>query len=158
MNNFFVFVLLLLVALTVFYAAHNNVIFKKPPASFLDESLQVMRIGEHKFFVVVADTQRARAQGLSGVPSIEDNQGMLFIFDVPGYHAFVMRDMLFGLDFVWIRDGKVVGITEKIFAPLREDDERVLYHPPQEIDMVLETRAGISERLHIKAGDSVQLL
>ena len=45
-------------------------------------------INRHVFRVSVADTPLERGQGLSGVSSLGDTEGMLFVFKRPSIHRF----------------------------------------------------------------------
>ncbi|MFB6080730.1 MAG: DUF192 domain-containing protein [Haloferacaceae archaeon] len=63
----------------------------------------------------IADTPALRYRGLSDVPSLPEDRGMLFVFDGGGRHTFVMRGMEFGLDMIFA-DGEGV-ITRVHHAP-----------------------------------------
>jgi uncharacterized membrane protein (UPF0127 family) len=69
-----------------------------------------------------------------------------------------MKDMKFDIDIIWIRDGKVVEITEDIPTPDDESSKLILYSPSQPVDRVLEVNSGDSLRLGIKVGDEVTQL
>src|SRR4026208_1251957 len=71
-------------------------------------------INGHTLNIEIAQTQIEREKGLSGRDTLPENSGMLFVFDKPDYYAFWMKDMKFPLDFIWIRDQKVVQITEGV--------------------------------------------
>jgi hypothetical protein len=90
--------------------------------------------------VEVADDALERSRGLSGRASLQSNTGMLFLFEEPQLVSFWMKDMRFALDFLWIRDGVVVDITEHVPAPT--GDDLPTYAPNQPVDMVLEVNAG----------------
>src|SRR3989344_3544600 len=62
------------------------------------ESFLILRIGENKFSVEIVDTVIAQALGLSGRPSLPENQGMLFVFDGLAIRNFWMAGMRFPLD------------------------------------------------------------
>jgi uncharacterized membrane protein (UPF0127 family) len=105
--------------------------------------LQNFRIGEHSLQVEVANTEAAREQGLSNRESLAPDSGMLFVFETPGQYAFWMKDMKFPLDFVWIRDGRVVEVTSNV--PVERGVEAAQlknYRPAEEIDSMLELNAG----------------
>ena len=51
-----------------------------------------------KIKVELAITPEARAQGLSGRPSLSENEGVLFVFDKPDKYSFWMKNMNFPLD------------------------------------------------------------
>ena len=70
-----------------------------------------VKIGLAAFDVEIADTAFLQTKGLSGRPSLPKNYGMLFVFDDLGIRKFWMKDVPFPLDFVWIRENKVVGIV-----------------------------------------------
>ena len=100
--------------------------------------------GDRSLKVQVAATAFARHQGLSGV-QLEgySYDGMLFTYPSAEVRTFVMRDMQFALDFVWIRDGKIVALDQNVPPPLsRSDDPEKVSSNPLPVDMVLELPAG----------------
>ena len=52
--------------------------------------------------VRVADTASKRYTGLSDTESLGENEGMLFVHDREDEHAYVMRDMAFPIDIVFV--------------------------------------------------------
>src|SRR3990167_703443 len=63
----------------------------------------------------VVSSPSDRAQGLSGRPCIEADQGMLFVFEKPGKYPFWMKDMKFPIDIVWINaDKKVIDLDVNV--------------------------------------------
>jgi uncharacterized protein len=119
-----------------------------------EASTVLVRVGEAPSVTVeLADTESLRASGLSGRASLEEHQGMLFLFDAPGYYTFWMKDMRFPLDLIWINGETVVGVTKNA---LPEGTHPVqLYTPPLPADAVLEVNAGFAEVYGIKTGDMV---
>ena len=112
-----------------------------------------LQVGPHAYSVEIADTMLAQARGLSGRESLAENSGMLFVFKSPSMQSFWMKDMQFPLDFVWIAEGKVIGITENVpFEPATATQS-----PPAPADMVLELPAGAVQRDGIRVGDVVEL-
>ena len=70
---------------------------------------KLLQIASIKIKAEVAKSQSDKQKGLGGRPCIGINQGMLFIFDKPGYYSFWMKDMKFPIDIVWISsDHKVL--------------------------------------------------
>ncbi len=62
-----------------------------------------------------ANTETARAQGLSGRSSMPTSHGMLFVFDSIGRQCIWMKDMHFNLDIAWLNvRGDVVKLEENI--------------------------------------------
>ncbi len=65
--------------------------------------------------VELAITHEEREVGLSGRPHLDEDEGMLFIFEYPGKYGFWMKDMNFAIDIVWISEkGTVVHIEENV--------------------------------------------
>lgn len=121
-------------------------------AASCNRSQPIATIGDHVVNIEIADTQSKRNQGLSGRESLAENLGMLFVFENEGKHTFWMKDMKFALDFIWIRDGKVVEITSDVpVLPLET------YEPVELIDSMLEVNSGFASKNTIKVGDSVRV-
>lgn len=123
-----------------------------------DEYATPLQVGNHKIFVKVAKSDEEKRQGLSGQEKLADNQGMLFDFtgETNARPGFWMKEMKFGLDLIWIKNKKIIGITANVPAPNSADEKLPLYSPPSAVDMVLEVNAGWSEKNKIKVGDEVE--
>lgn len=122
-------------------------------------AVKTAKIGETEVSLLIAQTENERRQGLSGRERLEDNQGMLFIFDQQDVQpAFWMKDMRFAIDIIWINDDKVIHINQKVEPePGVTDSNLRLYAPPSPIDYVLEVNAGLTDEKGIKVGESVDL-
>jgi phosphatidylglycerol:prolipoprotein diacylglycerol transferase len=107
--------------------------------------------------VEVVNTPASMTQGLSDRNEI-GSDGMLFIFPNPGPLRFWMRRMHFDLDMVWIRKGKIIGITSNVSAPQPLTPESLLpsYASPSDADMVLELPAGTAEKLGLEKDMELQ--
>ncbi len=116
-------------------------------------AVQTLRVGGASFSVEIADTFVSRGRGLSGHAPLKAKQGMLFVFPSPSSGAFWMQGMTFPIDFVWIRNGMVMGVTENA-RPMSETGYR-LYYPPMPVDRVLEINAGMVKKFGVKIGDKV---
>jgi len=116
-------------------------------------------ISNNEFNVEIASNSISRSRGLSGRDGIEDNGGMLFIFNSSGMPAFWMKGMRFPLDIIWIRDNRIVSIEDSV--PV-ENGKMLLelkkYKPPEPINWVLEINGGLTEKLGIKVGDRVNFI
>jgi len=106
--------------------------------------------------VEIADNSEEQARGLSGRESLSRNRGMLFVFPEPDNHSFWMKDMNFGLDFVWINGDTVAEITADVKPPGSLPLQ--ILTPKEKVDKVLEINAGAAKRLNIKVGDKMDLL
>lgn len=107
-------------------------------------------VGGKTFGAEVVRSEKAQAKGLSGRRSLPADRGMLFEFAKPGLYTFVMRDMRFNLDILWIQDGKIVDLWRN--APYGKEPP-AQYTPKVQADNVLEVRAGIVG--DVKVGDPV---
>ena len=121
-------------------------------------SIQTLTIGNAHLRVTLADTYKKREQGLSGRPSMPENEGMLFTFPVSGTWTFWMKDMLFDLDFIYINDGTVIALKEHIPAPRNNNGTVAIVEPTKEFDWMVEVNSGWIEKNIIKIGDRVTLL
>ena len=118
------------------------------PVVVLDERVRVS--------VDIVDTPALRARGLSGRADLPESQGMLFLFEAPGSQAFWMKDMRFEIDMLWIRDGKIVGVTPSVPLP-KLGLPLPRYSSPAPCDVVLELRAGAAQRMGLRVGHSVRI-
>lgn len=112
-------------------------------------------INDAVFTVQIADSDYERAQGLSGVPSLRDNQGMLFLFDAPGNYLFWMKDMLIPIDIVWIDSNWQIVHIEHAVSP---DSYPKTFGTEIPSQYVLEVAAGTAEQLKIRVGNTIQFV
>ena len=106
-----------------------------------------------KFRVVIAKSNKERRQGLMHIESMKDNEGMIFIFNPPRKVSMWMRNTPMTLDMIFInKDGEIITI-ENSATPYSTKG----IPSNGSIKWVLEINGGLSERLNIKAGDSVKL-
>lgn len=104
--------------------------------------------------VAIADTFQKRYVGLSATEDLPENRGMLFIHDSSGEYTYVMRNMSFGIDIVFIdADGRITGIHEAPKPGPNEDGNDQQY--PGEGQYVLEVNNGWMAAHGVEAGDEV---
>jgi M6 family metalloprotease-like protein len=101
--------------------------------------------------VELATTLPAQERGLSGLPSLPKNEGMLFIFDHEDYWAFWMIDMQFPLDIIWFNSAHEVVWTEPNLQPCPPSNCPVIM-PSVKSMYVLEVNAGFVAANHIRLG------
>ena len=111
-------------------------------------------LGEQVVTSWVATSTDVQEQGLSGVTTLTDVQGMLFVFEEAMLQSFWNGGMLIPFDLVWIREGRVVGVAAKV--PPYAEGEQIL-DAPELVTHVLELASGWTERHGLKVGNSVSL-
>ena len=123
-----------------------------------DYERTTVTIRNRTFEVDIADTVTKQVQGLSGRPSLGENEGMLFIFSGTSDRAFWMKDMNFPIDMIWIKGDRVAGFTANAMPePEKSVFSLTLYKSPEPVDKVLEVPAGTAQKLQINVGDTVAI-
>jgi uncharacterized membrane protein (UPF0127 family) len=100
----------------------------------------------------IADTGQLRYIGLSDTESLPEDMGMLFVYEEVGDHTYVMREMDFGLDIVFVDDEG--AITEIHHAPApgpNEDGGDQTY--PGRGQYVFEVNRGWTTDRGVEVGD-----
>ncbi|MBI4100276.1 DUF192 domain-containing protein [Candidatus Microgenomates bacterium] len=115
---------------------------------------KVITMGKAKITVEIADTTEKKVKGLSGRPSLGQNEGMLFVFPQKSAYSFWMKDMKFPLDFIWINGSQVVDITKNVPYP-QDSGQPPLVSPKAVVDKVLEVNAGVADSSGIQIGDTI---
>lgn len=110
----------------------------------MHNNLFSLKINGDAVYVAVADDDKSRRKGLSGLERLGKNKGMLFIFPEPVQMNMVMRDMNFDLDFLFLDKNWVV-----IDSGSRAKDSKEGIHPSKPAAMVLELPKGAIQRLGI---------
>lgn len=110
-----------------------------------------------EYSIEIRDEPLGMARGLSGRESLEEDAGMLFVYSRPERPLFWMKDMNFRLDFVWIREFKIVELSENIPHPAENDGKTYRLRPSEPADMVLEINAGDIEKHQIKVGGEIKI-
>ena len=105
--------------------------------------------------VDLAKTPEQQAKGLSIKNTLNENEGMLFIFDTPKEYSFWMKDMKFPIDIIWISsDNKIVHI-EKNLQPCVFFLLCTSYSPHANSKYVLEVPSNYTTKNNIIIGDRV---
>jgi len=112
-----------------------------------------VKIGETLVNVEVATTPTELRKGLSGRKTLGANDGMLFILGQSRKVSFWMKDMLFSIDIIWIKNEVVVGFVEN--APLPSETEIPSFDSPGEVTSVLEVNAGFVKNHSVSIGQKV---
>ena len=104
-----------------------------------------------KIDIEIADNDYERQLGLMNRQSMEEMQGMLFIFPDERYQSFWMLNTLFPLDILFINSNKEIVTIHKNTKPLSEQS----YPSSKPAIYVLEVNAGFCDRHNVKIGDKI---
>jgi uncharacterized protein len=106
----------------------------------------------HVVRVEIARTEPERRRGLMNRTALDEDAGMLFLFDESAEHGFWMMNTLIPLDMIFIdEDGRIVGIVER--AEPRTTTSRTVGRSSR---YVLEVNGGWSAAHGVRAGDRVR--
>jgi uncharacterized membrane protein (UPF0127 family) len=117
--------------------------------------------------VEIADTDAKRRRGLMFRTELPQNEGMIFLFDRPGYYPFWMQNCLIALDMLWLDpSARVVSIAHSVppcqlanCAPPcpSYDCPNTAPDPGTEALYVVEVASGFAKKHAVKVGDVLTL-
>ncbi len=120
---------------------------KQGEVSFQDSAKKLVKAVD----VEIADTEDKQHLGLMFREKMEENQGMLFIFDNEEMQAFYMKNTLIPLDIIFVNSKKKIVKIYKNAKPLDETDlpsiKKCIY--------VVEVNGGFTDKFNIKEGDYI---
>ena len=118
------------------------------------EIFKEVTINSTRLRVEVANTKAKRSKGLSGRAVLPENEGLLFLFPEPGRNPFWMKELKFPLDFIWINERRIVGLSANV--PVFSADGTISrLKSPGPVNRVLEIPAGWIAAHGLKIGDTV---
>jgi uncharacterized membrane protein (UPF0127 family) len=150
--------IIVLIAVAVFFIVNNFInnnepevkyyTFKKEGELTFTDSLGNAKI---KIDLEIADNEYERQLGLMNRKSMEENQGMLFIFQYERMQSFWMRNTLIPLDMMFInKDNKIITIhknTKTLSAQSYPSTAPAIY--------VVELVGGFTDKYNIIVGDKI---
>ena len=144
-----IFILLILMIVVLY------INYKEPVKDFFASRFkETIYIGDLVVQVTIADDTEERRQGLSGVTSLDELEGKLFVFDESDRYGIWMKDMNFPIDIIWISDElKIVHIEENIGPSTFPK----VFRPDVPARFVLETNSYFAKTFKVDVGDRVIL-
>lgn len=121
-------------------------------------SLGYLTINNIRVDVEIAQSDEERAKGLSFRENLKQYSGLLFDFKSANKQpVFWMKDMLFPIDIIWIKNSKIVKINANAQPEKPDTLEKnyKLYKAPTVIDYVLEVNANWCDQNGVSVGDEV---
>jgi uncharacterized membrane protein (UPF0127 family) len=101
--------------------------------------------------VEIADNDERRHLGLMFRERMDENQGMLFIFDNEEPEGFYMKNTIIPLDIIFINSKKEIVKAYKNTTPFSEKDLESV----KPAIYVVEVNAGFMDKYNIKEGDFI---
>lgn len=138
-KSFFIVLIIFIIILSIFLIQNNS---EKTPEVCLEKNC---------FFIELAETSAEKSKGLMFREFLEDNEGMLFIYDSDGEYNFWMKNTLIPLDIIWIDSERKIVYIEHEAQPC--DEECKTIKPQKDARFVLEINNGLAEELGMKLGD-----
>lgn len=112
----------------------------------------------HEFTLEVAADDASRARGYMGRERIGPREGMIFVFDADGRHAFWMKDCKTSIDMVWLDANLRVVWIAKSQPPCPTTGDCPSIAPPEPARYVLEFAGGTAAAESLATGSSVVVL
>ncbi len=121
-----------------------------------------IKLDEHVLEVQIADTEPRRVRGLMFQEQLPYDQGMIFVFEGPGFYSLWMLNMQFPLDMIWFdSDGKVVYIDKNV-PPCKSALETVTCttnnSAENEAKYILEVTAGFVDEFEITEDSILEII
>ncbi len=171
--NYVLYVLIAVVVIVAGYFIYTMIIDKKPIEHKVNtekiekktetQEPQFKKQGELEFIgqknnkeikkidVEIADTDRKRALGLMYRKTMEESQGMLFVFPISEPQSFWMKNTILSIDIMFVNENKEIVKIHKNTTPFSEkslpSEKKAMY--------VVEVVAGFSDKYGIKEGDKI---
>ncbi|OGY47975.1 MAG: hypothetical protein A3J62_02285 [Candidatus Buchananbacteria bacterium RIFCSPHIGHO2_02_FULL_38_8] len=103
----------------------------------------------------ITKTPAERARGLMDRKSLDDNKGIIFIFEKEGLYRFTMKNTLIPLDIIWLDSNfKIVHLEHAVPCPSQSCKS---YPPNKPARYVVEVNSGFTTKNNIKVGDLVAI-
>lgn len=114
--------------------------------------LATIWVGDIELQVEIRNTPKGLKRGLMHRKKLSENQGMLFVFEEPGFHSFWMKNTYIPLSIAFISENKEIVQINNMF-PLDTLHPCV---PRKPIKYAIEVNQGWFDRHKINVGDRVR--
>lgn len=122
--------------------------FQKEGELIISDSANVRKV---VIDLEIADNDYERQLGLMKRVSMEENQGMLFIFPADAIQSFWMRNTLIPLDMIFINSNKQIVTIHKNTKVLSDQS----YPSTAPARYVLEVVSGFTDKYKVNVGDKI---
>lgn len=115
-------------------------------------NLKKLHVKNQNIVIEIAKTSQEKSKGLCCRDALEQNAGMLFVYEEPGDYRYWMKDTRIALDMYWIDSEKRIVHIEHSVRPETYPKE---FGSPMPAQYILETNAGYAKKHNIKVGEQV---
>lgn len=112
-------------------------------------------IGDAKLKILLADSEEERIMGLSYKKHLEQDKGMLFVFNKEEKHGIWMKDMYFSIDIIWL-DSKFQVVD--FVSDVQPQSYPNVFKPKKTAKYVLEVNSGFIKENGIKIDEQATFL
>jgi len=109
---------------------------------------------ENCFYVELAQTPQEQELGLMYRKYMDEDRGMLFVFQNEGKYSFWMKNTFIPLDIVWLNSDKQVVFIAESAQPCTKEVCRNI-DPKKNAKYVLELNVGMVQKINLKIGDKL---
>lgn len=121
---------------------------------FGDDSVYTVYVENIALTVTLADSDAERVRGLSGVTSLSELGGKLFIFDDQQRHGIWMKEMQFPIDILWFNNNlELIHIEERV----EPSTYPTVFAPNSDARFILEINANLVSEMNMQKGDRLTL-
>ncbi len=128
---------------------------KKSSIKFQKDGELTFQSAEGKYIskidIEIADDDERRTHGLMDRLSMEENQGMLFLFPYETIQSFWMKNTVIPLDIIFVNRENVIVTIRKDTVPFDTGQ----YRSTKPAIMVVEVIAGYTDLYEINVGDKI---
>jgi len=110
--------------------------------------------GDYCFGVEISKSPIQKAKGLMFRDKLEENQGMLFVFEAEKKHSFWMKNVSFPLDIIWLGANKKVVFVSHDAQPCK-DLKCLAIQPTTNAKYILEINGGLANKIGLKIGSQL---
>lgn len=130
----------------------NNITSASVTDFFPNYQKTTISINGFNVSMAIASSDEQRIRGLSGLEKMNENEGMIFLFDEPSKQGFWMNKMNFPIDIIWLDSNSKVVHIEKKLKPCKIFLACPVYNPQVDSLYVIELPSGFTDDHSMKNG------
>ncbi|MEK7642617.1 MAG: DUF192 domain-containing protein [Patescibacteria group bacterium] len=147
-NLFIICTVLLVASILLFRNNENNI------QNSTETTVYTAKISETALNVEIADSETKRITGLSYREVLDDNTGLLFVFENKAKYGIWMKDMNFAIDIAWLDENRRIIFIEREVSP---NTFPKVFMPDREALYVLEVNSGFFDKNKISVGNTLEI-